>query len=351
MSYVLHLWEHPEPASVAEADRIQTRLSAERSAQNPRFVELARQLTSRYPCITVQDDEDGEVAWSDGPLDGRSDSPVYVLGLQAGMLGEVHPFVVSSANALGLIVYDMQAAEAYLPGGRVLTLPGRTAVNWAPADTADSEELGSKKQVRDLIFDFLKPVMEAHGFKPLKSRDAFKKRSQESEQILSFDLVGPCLYMISLDFQVRPLFSGRLGEIAERYAAWGYVINLVEVADLAGVPRFGDDPFSMGLSTVDSVSGLRSWAAKLSDFLGRALFPFAKKYSTIAELTTVCIAETPGSRCFRPCPAIAILLAFATKNPKFDELAAHWAADAIPGRSRENVDEMIIALQKLDVSR
>ena len=89
----------PGARSVAEADRIHTRLSAERTSQNPKFIELAKRLTERYPCMTTLEDDDLEVAWSDGPLDGETDSPVYSLGVQATMLGVVVPFVETTANA------------------------------------------------------------------------------------------------------------------------------------------------------------------------------------------------------------------------------------------------------------
>ena len=131
MSYVLHFWDKPVPTTVAEADQIHTRLSAERTAQNPQFIELAKRLTERYPCITtLEEDDDGleQGAWSDGPLDGETDGPVYSLGVQPSMLGQVVPFVAATAGALGLVVYDMQAAEVHLPDGKVLTLPGQLAV-------------------------------------------------------------------------------------------------------------------------------------------------------------------------------------------------------------------------------
>lgn len=157
MSYVLHLWEHPVPASVAEAEQIHTRLCAERAGQNLKFIELATRLTGRYPCMTTLEDDDGieEVARSDGPLDGETDSPVYSVGVQPAMLGKVVPFVAATAGAIGLIVYDMQAAEMHLPGGRVLTLPGRKPVDFD--QPVDPERLESKTQVAQILQATLRP--------------------------------------------------------------------------------------------------------------------------------------------------------------------------------------------------
>lgn len=104
MSYVLHVWESPTPASVIEADRIQARLSEEKSAQNPKFVAFARALAQ---APGPRADKNMQDAWSDEPLDGRTDRAVYAIGVRAERL-----------------LYDVPAARAYLSDGKVLALPG-----------------------------------------------------------------------------------------------------------------------------------------------------------------------------------------------------------------------------------
>ncbi|NHZ64366.1 hypothetical protein [Massilia genomosp. 1] len=115
MSYVIHVWESPRPASFEEAAHIAFDLAEEVVGQNPRFLILAARLTARFPCITRAP---GGV-WSDGPLDGKTGERVYVLGISHSH-AEVFAHIVECAARLGLTVFDMQAARAYLPSGRML---------------------------------------------------------------------------------------------------------------------------------------------------------------------------------------------------------------------------------------
>ena len=173
MSYILHIWEYPLPDRIAQADQIQTQLSAQQSTQNPKFIELARRLTQRFPCITTLDDEDPDAVWSDGPLDGKTERAVYSIGIQTGFVNVVVPFVVSTASALGLTVYDMQAGEAHLPTGAVLTLPGRTSIVY-PEQASD--EIISTHQIEVLVDECIKKVLVDAGFKFVKSKRHFTRK-------------------------------------------------------------------------------------------------------------------------------------------------------------------------------
>jgi len=80
------------------------------------FKELYDQLTSRYPCIcTLSDDEVDNGAWSDGPLWNNFGHRAAVLGMVYSSVAEVLPFVVRSANALGLTVFDWDGPAIYRP--------------------------------------------------------------------------------------------------------------------------------------------------------------------------------------------------------------------------------------------
>ncbi len=210
MSYILHIWEHPVPTSVAEATQIQSRLHAQRGAQNPKFIELATRLTERHPCITTLDDEDPEAVWSDGPLDGKTERAVYGIGIQTEFLNTVVPFVVETAGALGLTVFDMQAGEARLPGGRVLTLPGRMPVDFTPLP-AKPEELESKRQVAQLILEGLRPLLESHGFNLAKQHVMFERKYEECTHEIVFSVDG---FSPRFDFYVSvfvwPKFSEKM---------------------------------------------------------------------------------------------------------------------------------------------
>ncbi|TXT40330.1 MAG: hypothetical protein FD135_1354 [Comamonadaceae bacterium] len=187
MSYVLQIWESPIPNSVTEADQIHDRLSEQHTAQNPKFIELAKRLTKRYPSAGTSggDDEETEDVWSDSPIDGETDSPVYGLGVQTEHLNAVVPFVVKTANTLGLTVYDTQAGQAFLPNGKVLTLPRQAPVQFDETDTSD--ELTSRNQVEKLVLKGLKGVLKKHGFKPGKrgGDQVFEKKTEGFNQRIS----------------------------------------------------------------------------------------------------------------------------------------------------------------------
>jgi hypothetical protein len=71
------------------------------------FKELHDQLTARYPCIcTLNDDEVDNRVWSDGPLWNNFGHQAVVLGMVYSRAAEVLPFLVRSANSLGLTVFD-----------------------------------------------------------------------------------------------------------------------------------------------------------------------------------------------------------------------------------------------------
>lgn len=141
MSYVVSVWEQPAgtppPASIEEAVQLVDRLCDGQPGQNPKFILLAQRLTRRYPCITTLDEDEipqEQWAWSDGPLDGKTDDAVLNLGLTSDMADEVQPFVAVTANALGLNVLDPQGGDVYLADGRVIS--DRPAAHCVRADAA-----------------------------------------------------------------------------------------------------------------------------------------------------------------------------------------------------------------------
>jgi len=150
MSYVIHVWEEPRPASLDDAVRIAFDLGEDVIGQNPGFLVLAGRLVARYPCITT--DPDG--VWSDGPLDGKTEERAYVLGI-SDRHAEVVAFVVECAGKLGLTVFDMQAGCAWLPSGRLLET-GAAAPAWI-------DQL-SPMDIRAAVLDGLMRVLGPYGF-------------------------------------------------------------------------------------------------------------------------------------------------------------------------------------------
>ena len=171
MSYVLQIWESPLLRSFDEAERFVSQEGEKDAEQNQLFLKLAKQLTAQYPCITKLEDSDDAV-WSDGPLDGVTDSKIYVLGI-ASDIPEVQPFVVATANFLGLTVFDMQVGKAYLPSGEILSgkLQGHNSIdgNMTKA-TVTSPEM-KVSDVRDNVAMYIADVLIPHGFKIKKASD------------------------------------------------------------------------------------------------------------------------------------------------------------------------------------
>jgi len=81
------------------------------------FRQLHDQLTARYPCIcTLPDDRvDSDGVWSDGPLWNDFAHKVAILGVIYSRVEEVLPFVIESANRLGLAVFDWGGPTIYRP--------------------------------------------------------------------------------------------------------------------------------------------------------------------------------------------------------------------------------------------
>ncbi|MEO8248885.1 MAG: hypothetical protein ABI589_05900 [Burkholderiales bacterium] len=210
MSYVLHVWEAPVPATLEEADKLHETLSRQGGGQNPKFIEFAKRLTQRFPDVDEEGDEEGEgegdpMVWTDSPATGHTDAAVYGIGVQTEYLVDtVVPFVVATARALGLVLFDMQAAEAHLPDGRVLTLPGRDPARVEPAPARQSEVL-DRKDLVTIIQGVLTPLLAAHGFKSLKrwsdTYSPYKRRFKDCEQRLFFgiDRAGPYAWERPID--------------------------------------------------------------------------------------------------------------------------------------------------------
>lgn len=78
------------------------------------FQELHDRLTARYPCMcSVPDDEIDDTVWSDGPLINNFGYRAAVLGMSYSRVEEVLPFLVETANALGLVVFDWATATVH----------------------------------------------------------------------------------------------------------------------------------------------------------------------------------------------------------------------------------------------
>jgi hypothetical protein len=321
MSYILHIWERPLPASLAEAGQIHTQLSAEQTVPNPKFVELAKRLTQRHPCITTLDDEDTNAVWSDGPLDGITARAVYGLGIQTDFVNSVVPFVVETANALGLTVYDMQAAEARLPDGSVLTLPGQSPSVFAK--TTQSEQLESKSQVIQLLLDGLRPLMEGYGFKMEKSNLRFSKKYKECKQCIGLDAdpYGPT-YQFDILVYVEPKYDGNMMGVVNSHdeQCWAAVSKFRAHAkapcpEIAAPKQHGEWQFK-----AKTITEVNDAVKIITDYLRVAVMPVLSECASF-----VGIDQYMNSAPIEACPfyrtPTSLLIAYKAKNLNIQKLA------------------------------
>ena len=108
MSYNVAICTPPLPSDDDSAWKEVDSLIKEQGVTPPVFRELHDQLTARYPCIcTLPDDRvDEDGLWSDGPLWNDFGHRAAVLGMIYSRVEEVLPFLVRTANDLGLTVVD-----------------------------------------------------------------------------------------------------------------------------------------------------------------------------------------------------------------------------------------------------
>lgn len=172
MSFVLQIWELPPgsawPRTITEATALVSGLHGGGHGQNPKFIELARRLTARFPCITSDEGDEDGAAWTDGPLDGITDEAVYGVGLDTDRLEEVRPFVIETALALGLSIEDEQAGEYFLANGQVLSLEAE----WEAQRRAEAADLPSKEALSERVCADLADVLARHGFKRAPQQDS-----------------------------------------------------------------------------------------------------------------------------------------------------------------------------------
>ena len=114
MSYNVAVVIPPVPAADAEAWAVVDRLIDEQGPRPAVFQELHDRLTARYPCMcAVPDDEIDDTVWSDGPLINNFGHRAAVLGMSYSRVEEVLPFLVETAAALGLVVFDWATERVY----------------------------------------------------------------------------------------------------------------------------------------------------------------------------------------------------------------------------------------------
>jgi hypothetical protein len=109
LSYTVAIVTPPVPADNAAAWAALDGYIAQQGARPAVFQTLHDQLTATYPCIcSLSDDEVDDGVWSDGPLINNFGHRAAVLGIASPSVDDVLPFLITTANDLGLVVFDWQ---------------------------------------------------------------------------------------------------------------------------------------------------------------------------------------------------------------------------------------------------
>lgn len=211
MSYVLNVWADPKPKTVAEAEAIFERLDQQHCAQMPVFLEFARRLTRVYPCLTTPDAPGEHGAWSDGPLDGLTETPVYAVGLSTDLLPRVVPFFLKTAADLDLVVHDVLSGTTYLPDGTILGEGVASADAEAPED---DDRIYDRPEFARVFRAGLKETMNRKGYADFQAFAMFKKDGPLfREKIeLACDGVPNCRDPAKLMWSLFPKVEGTLAK-------------------------------------------------------------------------------------------------------------------------------------------
>lgn len=257
------------------------------------------------------------------------------------MLNEVRPFVMNTANALGLTLFDSQAAEVHLPSGQVLTLPGRAPASFV---RSESSQLESKGEVAQIIRDGLAPLMEANGFKTLKGEVFFRRRSKECTHELVFDLVDYApRFDLAVYYWVVPKLEPRLMALLGRLTASACTVDLGKLASMKAVPVPGAAKYSGREWIVEDPAALNHMVDELRDFLARGVLPFMSGCDSLVDLDRL-LNRLPAAESPFVADNIDMLVAHAAKNPELNALIAARRRITPEGYLTERLDEMLAAL-------
>jgi len=199
MSYVLHCWSFPSPRSFEHAVEVFKALPRSGRTQNRAFLELAHQLIARYPRFDAANRNDPSSVWSNGIPDGITESAAYDVHIRSDKVEEVQPFVVETATTGGLVAFDEQRREVYLPGGVTLTTDGRRVGRHLGLATPGPL---SATLVERTLTDALLPVLAADGFEIDRSFGGLSRAHASGTQALRYQIFESSPQLVAFDVEI-----------------------------------------------------------------------------------------------------------------------------------------------------
>lgn len=233
MSYIVAVWEQPRtlplPGDMQSATSLMDLLYKVNPGPNPAFARFVATLTARFP--DLGDCADGESVWTDGPLDGDGDEAILNLGLRGDRCAEVLPFLVETARAFGLSVYDMQACEVFFADGSGMGKHGRRTTEF-----------------ETVLLDAMTPLLAAHGYLRGPHGVQFIREHADGWQGVSVT-VNAC-WPPRFEFHLRPEFTYR-------------PLNVLRTTIVYGEPQTYKESYSRGAE--------HAWQRR---WLGRVAWPW-----------------------------------------------------------------------------
>lgn len=176
MSYTLQVWEQPLdsvfPKNSRETSEFVRKISLSKGEQNIKFKKLAEILVNSFPdyLMMLEEDEDASVeecAWTNVPLDGKTEYLVFNIGINIDMVDEVLYLVVKEAVKLGLSVFDFQSGDTWLSNGEKFSME-------------EIEEPSEKEELYKLVYNKMKKFFIINGYEPCKEDTSFLFRDSQS---------------------------------------------------------------------------------------------------------------------------------------------------------------------------
>jgi hypothetical protein len=178
MSYVIHLWDSKlSPAKYADAESFLTPLSNFRVTEpESKFRALVDHVNRAFG---IADEEDLCKIWLEDPsFDG---SALLTLGIVTSEITMVIPVVHTAARELGLVVFDGQAGEVYLPQGTGFSHLGTMSPeDWSTAACQPDDELSQYTVLRSMG-KLVGPVLRGYGFGPGSGENWYRKSTADLE--------------------------------------------------------------------------------------------------------------------------------------------------------------------------
>jgi hypothetical protein len=323
MGYVVHIWEHPEPASLAAADWLHESLAGRPSPRHAKWQRLRDAVESRMAALGVP------MEWAEDPIDADHQERTYGL-LFDGPEG-FEQVLVQSATSLGFSVYDDQAARLYLPFGYVLTERGISRMNWGDGVPPLPRIGGGEREAAMARCEAAwRPRFEALGFS-LRRGEPFR----DGIALVAERAVPAGRQAIEMNFSVYEdrlscdVVAATLPDMADavRQACGGVQQIQVRGREYRGMAAFmidrGRDPVSVG-GTLRTEAHVERLVEGVFEYLGDEVLPTLDRCTTADGVLQLALHPGAAPGVLRP-SRLTLALAWLAGDAMLERVLAECA--------------------------